>query len=176
MESFKQGQVCLPTCPSPLLCIQLPNNLCTIGPLQAIWRAGGGCPSHSGLLGCAAAWEVKQSTDCLPVKKQLWWRTVEQPQKDATFQDSDANMTPKSPRGGSTVGCLGPGIHHTASLPRPACSLCQAEARKQECRVSRAFFLFVCFSSSLLWQSLAQIWVCIYAVTAEVVAKFIGML
>lgn len=119
---------------------------------------------------------MKQSTGCLLVKKQLWWRMVEQPEKDATFQDSDANMTPKSPRRGNTLGCLGPATRHTALLPRPACSLCQAEAWKQECRVSKAFFLFVCFSSSLLWQSLAQIWGCIYAVTAEVVAKFTGML
>lgn len=166
----------LPAWPSPLLSIQPPNNLHTIDTIQAIWRAGGGCHSPCALLGCAAGWAAKWGAGRLLVKQQLWRRTVEKPQKDATFWDSVANTTPKSPVRGKTLDCLGRAAHRTALLLRPACGPCQAEARKQECSESKALFLFVCFSSSLLWQSLAQTWICISATTAEVVAKFIGTL
>jgi len=146
----------LPACPSPLLCIQPPNNLRTTGTLQAIWRAGGGRRSPCVLLGCAVGWGEKQGAGWLLVKQWPWWRIVEQPQKDAMFWDSVANMNTKSSRRRKTPGCLGRATHHAALLPRPACSPCQAEARKQECSESKALFLFVCFSSSLLWQNLAQ--------------------
>lgn len=146
----------LPACPSPLLCIQPTNNLCTLGTLQAIWRAGGGCCSPCAMLGCAAGWGAKRGAGRLLEKQQLWWRKVEQPQKDAAFWDSIANTNPKSPRRGKTSGCLGHAAHCAALPPRPACGPCQAEAKKQECSESKALLLFVCFSNSLLWQSLAQ--------------------
>lgn len=108
--------------------------------------------------------------------KQLWCRAMEQPQGDATFQDSVADMAPEYPRREKTLGCLGRALHCTALPMGPVGSLSQAEARKWECSESKALLLFVCFSSSLLWQSLAQKLICISAATADVGAEFVGTL
>lgn len=57
---------------------------------------------------------------------------MEQPQKDATFQDSMADTNSKS------LGCLSHAAPHTALLLRLACGTYQAEARKEECSESKA--------------------------------------
>lgn len=104
-------------------------------------------------------------------RKQLWCRAMEQPRGMPHFRTHCKHP----PRKEKALGCLGHAFHCAALPVIPAGSLGQAEARKRECSESKAL-LFVCFSSSLLWQSLAQKWICISAATAEVGAKFIGTL
>lgn len=139
---------------------------------SAIWRAGGACRSPCALLGCAGGW----GATWLLVKQQLWWGIVEQPQTDATFQNSIADKNLKSPRTGKTLGCLCQAAHHRALPPGPACSPCQAEAKKTGMqRVKGTFPVCLFFQLSAL-ANLVQKRICISAATAEVVAKFFGML
>lgn len=127
----------LAACPSPLLCTQLCSNFHTMDVLQAVWRAeGGAAPVH--------CWGVRATDTSV---KQLWCRAMEQPQGDATFQDSIADMAPEYPRREKTLGCLGHALHCTALPTGPVGSLSQAEARKWECSESKALLLFVCFST-----------------------------
>lgn len=57
---------------------------------------------------CSRLGGAKRGAGWLLVKQRLWWTTVEQPQKDATFWDSIANTNTKSPRRWKDSGLPGP--------------------------------------------------------------------